>query len=131
MRNRLSLERLLLIAEATLGVPYRELERMICPFRAELALAAGFARVCGAFLFPDPVDQAAVCAWLLIRTRPLPMGNQVVGYECMREMLVLAGCRWYRPEEDADAVIDILERVENHEADLAEFIRWVRLRATA
>jgi hypothetical protein len=131
MGNRLSLERLLLIAEARLGVPYRELELMTCPFRAESALAAPFARVCGAFLFPDPVDQAAVCAWILIRTRPLPMGNQVVGYECMREMLMLGRRRWYRPEEDADAVIDTLLRVENGEDSLAEFIRWVRERITA
>ncbi len=131
MENRLSLERLLLIAEAGLGVPYRELERNICPFRAEHALAAPFARVCGAFLFPNPVDQAAVCAWLLIRSRPLPMGNQVVGYECMREMLMLGRRRWHRPEEGADAVIDTLERVGDRETDLAEFIRWVRERATA
>jgi hypothetical protein len=128
MGNRLSLERLLLIAEARLGAPYRELERTICPFRAESALAAPFARVCGAFLFPDPADQAGVCAWLLIRTQPLPMGNQVVGYECMREMLMLAGRRWYRPEEDADAVVDALTRVEERETGLEEFLRWVRER---
>jgi prophage maintenance system killer protein len=128
MQNRLSLDRLLLIAEATLGVPYEELKEAICVFRAEAALAAPFLRVCGVYLFPDPVEQAAICATRLILTRPLPFGNRAVGYECMREMLVLSGCRWFRQAEEVEEVDETLRRVEAGDMDQAEFIDWVRMR---
>jgi prophage maintenance system killer protein len=131
MQNRLSLERLLLIAEARLGVPYEELEEAVCVFRAESALAAPFLRVCGAYLFPDPVEQASICAMRLILTRPFPFGNRVIGYECMREMLVLAGCRWFRQEEEAEEVDETLRRVEAGKMGQAEFVRWVRKRVRA
>lgn len=131
MSNRLSLERLLLIAEARLGVPYRELEEEVCVFRAVAALASPFARVSGAYLFPDPVEQAAICAYLMIRTRPFPWGNRAVGYECMREMLVLSGRLWSRQEEEPEEVDEFLERVEAEEVGLAEFVRWVRERVRA
>src|SRR4029079_17611554 len=102
MKTRLTLERLLLIAEASLGIPFEELEAAVCIFRAETALAAPFVRVSGTYLFPDPVEQAAICAMRLIRTRPFPIGNRAVAYECMREMLVLGGCRWIRQEEEVE-----------------------------
>jgi prophage maintenance system killer protein len=131
MRNRLSFEKMLLIAEAKLGLAYDDLERVVCPFRAESALAAPFVRVCGAFLFPDPVEQAAICAYRLIRTKPFPRGNRAVGYECMREMLVLSDRRWFRQEEEAEDVDDSLKRVEAREIGQAEFVRWVRERVRA
>jgi hypothetical protein len=134
MENRLTFEHFLWIAEAVLRISYDELERLACPFRAGAALNAPFARVCGAHLFPDAVEQAAICALRLLRTRPLPLGsksNRKVAYECMREMLVLGGCRWLRPEEDADDVAETLEGVEMGTIDLAELIRWVRERVRA
>jgi prophage maintenance system killer protein len=132
--NRLTLKEFLLIAEAVLRISYDELERMVCVFRAESALAAPFVRVCGADLFIDPVEQAAICAQRLLRTRPLPLGsksNRNVAFECMREMLLLSGYRWSRPEEGAEEVAKTLEAVEAGEIDLAEFVRWVRSRVTA
>jgi prophage maintenance system killer protein len=129
MQNRLSLERLLLIAEAILGVPYEELENVVCVFRAESALAAPFLRVCGAYLFPDPVEQAAICAMRLIVMRPFPFGNRAIAYECMREMLVLSGFRWLRQEEEVEEVDDILRRVEAGELDQEQFVGWVRTRS--
>ncbi len=134
--NRLSLEEFLLIAEAVLRLSYYELERTVCAFRAESALAAPFARVCGAYLFPDPVEQAAICAWRLTRNRPLPLSNESnrkVAYECMREMLLLSTCRWSPPDEEAEAedVRETFKAVESRTMDLAEFIRWVRERVTA
>jgi hypothetical protein len=132
--NRLSLKEFLLIAEAVLHISYGELEQMVCPFRAESALAAPFTRVCGTYLFPDPVDQAAICAWWIIRTRPLPLGgksNRRVAFECMRDMLLLSGYTWSRPDESADEVRETLEGVEAGTVSLAELIRWVRERATA
>lgn len=134
MNNRLSFEHFLLIAEAVLGISYDELERVVCVFRAESALAAPFIRVWGIYLFPDPVEQAAICAWRIIRTHPLPLGsesNRRVAFECMREMLLLSGCRWSRPEEGAEEVAETLEGVEAETIDLAGFIRWVRLRVKA
>lgn len=128
--NQLSSDDLLLIAEARLGLSYHVLERLVCPFRAESALAAPFVRVCGSFLFPDPVEQAAICAHRLILTKPFPWGNRAVGYECMREMLVLSGRRWSRDEEEAEDVDDFLRCVEAGEVGLTEFIRWVRSRVS-
>lgn len=134
MNNRLSFQHFLLIAEAVLRISYDELERVVCVFRAESALVAPFVRVWGTYLFPDPVEQAAICAWRIIRTRPLPLGgesNRRVAFECMREMLLLSGCRWSRPEEGAEEVAETLEGVEVGTIDLAEFIRWVRSRVKA
>ncbi|MDX6635152.1 MAG: death on curing protein [Solirubrobacterales bacterium] len=121
----------MLIAEARLGVPYAELEEGVCVYRAEAALAAPFVRVYGTALFPDPIEQAAICARQLIRTKPLPCGNKAIGYEAMREMLILGECRWSRPAEEAEDVETTLERVEKGEMGQAEFVRWVRERATA
>ena len=131
MEARLTFEHFLLIAEAVLRVPYDELEAAVCVFRAQSALAAPFARIEGTNLYPDSIDQAAICALQLIRSRPLPCGNKRVAYECMREMLLLSGCRWSRPEEDAGEVAETLEGVEAGTIDLAEFARWVRSRTTA
>lgn len=132
--NRLSFEEFLLIAEAVLRISYDELERAVCIFRAESALAAPFVRICGVDLFPDPVAQAAICGLRIIRTQPLPMGNKnnrKVAFECMREMLLLSGYRWSRPEEGAEEVAETLKGVEAGTIDLAEFIRWVRSRVMA
>jgi prophage maintenance system killer protein len=131
MRNQLSFKQLLLIAESRLGVSYAELEEAVCPFRAATALAAPFVRVYGVLLFPDPVDQAAICAMRLIRTRPFPYGNKAIGYEAMREMLVLSERRWAPLMEESEDVEDTLVRLEGGEIDLAEWMRWVRERATA
>lgn len=131
MRTRLSLERLLLIAEARLGVPYQELEEAVCVFRAQSALAAPFFRIYGVLFFPDPADQAAICAYRLLRTRPFPLGNRLIAYEAMREMLVLGEREWFRLTEEAEDVGDTLERVEAGDMGLAEFVRWVRERVRA
>ena len=129
MCNRLSFEELLLIAEAVLEMPYEELEQMVCIFRAESSLAAPFARVCGVALHPDPVEQAAICAMRLIRSRPFPVGNRAIGYECMREMLVRSGYRWSRPMEDAEEISETLKRLDTGEVSEEEFVSWVRSRA--
>ncbi|HYH54168.1 MAG TPA: hypothetical protein VD761_08555 [Solirubrobacterales bacterium] len=131
MLERLSFKDLLLIAEATLGVPYDRLEETVCVFRAESALAAPFARLRGADLHPDPVERATLCATRLIRSQPFLFGNREVGYECMREMLVLEGCRWLRQDEEAKHVEATLNRLEVGTVTAAEFLRWARERVTA
>lgn len=129
--NRLSLKEFLLIAEAVLRISYDELEQAVCIFRAESALAAPFVRVSETFFFPDPVDQAAICGYRLIRTQPLPWGNWAVGYEAMREMLVLGERFWTHRDEDPEDVKEFLKRVEAGEVGLGEFLRWVRERVRA
>lgn len=131
MESRLSFEHFLLIAEAVLQVPCDELERAVCGFRAQSALAAPFTRILGVYLFPDPADRAAICALRLIRSRPLPFGNKQVGYECMREMLLLSGLVWSRPEEDAEEVAETLKGVEAGTIGGTEFLAWVRSRVRA
>lgn len=131
MEHRLTFEHFLLIAEAVLRVPYDELEGTVCVFRAQSALAAPFARIRGVFLYPDQVDQAGVCARQLIRSRPLPFGNKRVGYECMREMLLLSGLVWSRPDEDAEDVVVALKGVEAGTVGEADFLAWVRSRVRA
>jgi prophage maintenance system killer protein len=129
--GRLSLKDLLLIAEETLGVPFDKLEQVVCVFRAESSLAAPFARICGVDLHPDPVERAAICAVRLIHSRPFPVGNKEIGYECMREMLVRSGYRWSRLMEDAGEVAETLKRVECGATTDSEFLNWVRSRVTA
>ena len=128
MESRLTFEHFLLIAEAVVRVPYDELESAVCVFRAQSALAAPFARIQGTYLYPDPIDQAAICALRLIRSRPLPFGNKRVGYECMREMLLLRGFVWSRPAEGAEEVAGTLKGVEAGAIGEAEFLAWVRSR---
>lgn len=126
MQNRLDLEDLLLIAEAVLGVPGDELEQAMCVYSAASALAAPFARIGDVYLRPDPVEQAAVCAVWIIRSRPFPIGNKQVGYECMLEMLVRGGYRW--PREDEEEIVTMVKGVEAGAVSEAEFVRWVRQR---
>jgi len=132
MQDRLSFEELLLIAEATLGVPYDDLERTVCVFRAESALAAPFARLRGTDLHPDPVERATICATRVIRGRPFLFGNQEVGYECMREMVARTpDCRWMRQDEEARDVEATLKRLEVGTMGESEFLRWARRRVKA
>lgn len=132
MLDRLTFEELLLIAEATLGVPCDDLERTVCVFRAQSALAAPFARLRGTDLHPDPVERATICATRLIRSRPFLFGNQEIGYECMREMVARTPrCRWMRQEEEAKDVKRTLNRLEVGTMSEAEFLRWARRRVRA
>jgi hypothetical protein len=132
MPDRLSFKELLLIAEATLEVPYDELERTVCVFRAESALAAPFARLRGVDLYPDRVERATICATRLIRSRPFLFGNREIGYECMREMLARPPrCRWLRQDEEAKDVETTLNRLEVGTMSEAEFLRWVHARVKA
>lgn len=126
MRQRISFEHLLLIAEAVLEIPYRELERTVCIYRAEASLAAPFARVNGIFLHRDPVERAAVGAIRLTRSRPFPEGdNAEVAYICMREMLIRGHYRWTRPDQSGDPPKAFRQLEARKMSDL-EFIAWVR-----
>jgi len=131
MPNHLSLKDFLLIAEAVLEIPYAQLEHAVCVFRVQCSLAAPFMRIHGALYYDDPVEQAAICAMRLIRSQPLPKGNNAVAYECMREMLVRSGRHWSRPEENAKEITATLKGVQTEAIGEAEFVAWVRDRVRA
>jgi len=126
MQGRLSFKDLVLIAGAMLDAPAEEVERMMCRSCAEAALAAPFAGSGEIDLYPDPIEQAAICCSEIIRNRPLPAGNSRLGYECLREMLVRGGYPW--PSEDADEIVEAIEGLEAGAISETDFVRWVRAR---
>jgi hypothetical protein len=126
MPHRISFERLLLIAEAVLGIPYKELEDSVCILRAEASLAAPFARIGGVFLHRDPVERAGICAIRLVRSQLFPEYNGKVAFVCMREMLLRSGYLWLRPDEESDDPPEAFRQLEDREMSDAAFLRWVR-----
>jgi|SRR3954452_181758 len=126
MRQRISFERLLWIAEAVLRIPYKELEDSICPFRAEASLAAPFARVGGVFLHRDPVERAGIGAIRLVRSKLFREYNSKVAYVCMREMLMRGGYVWMRPDDETDDPPEAFQKLEERKMSDAEFLAWVR-----
>jgi prophage maintenance system killer protein len=128
MQNKLKFEDLMSIAETLLGVAAVELERTVCVFRAEASLAAPFARVCGADLFSDPVEQAFICARELVRNRPFLEGNREIAYMAMREMLLLSRYGWLPRSDDRKEIPKKMKQLERREISDAAFLRWVRSR---
>lgn len=126
--DRLDFDDLMAIAETALEVPAEILERTVCIFRAQLALAAPFVRFFGVDVHPDPVERAAICALKLIRWRPFLAGNTEVAAWCMREMLLRSHYIWLRPEEDAEELMKMLKRLEGRTISDAAFLRWLRRR---
>lgn len=126
MLSRLSFKEMLLIAEVFLGDSFDDLERGVCRPLAEAALAAPFAMVGDLHLYPDPVERAAVCCLEIIRHRPFPEGNKLVGFECMREMLCIGAYPWVN--EDLDEIVEVLNLVEGRAISDGQFVRWVKAR---
>ncbi|MDQ3724827.1 MAG: hypothetical protein M3335_02870 [Actinomycetota bacterium] len=115
---------LLVIAERLFGLPAEQWARKISLADAEATLAAPFAGPGELDLYPDPVDQAAICGSRFISSRLFPVGNELVGYECMREMLERAECPWPGPRGDAEEV----KRLAAGTTSEAGFVRWVHSR---
>jgi hypothetical protein len=125
MPQRISFERLLLIAEAVLEIPYKELEDSVCILRAEASLAAPFARINGVFLHRDPVERAGICAIRLVRSQLFPEYNGKVAYVCMREMLLRGGYLWVQPDEGSDDPPEAFEQLEDRSMSDLAFLAWV------
>jgi hypothetical protein len=126
--DRLSFDDLIEIAATALDVPPELLEETVCVFRAQAALAAPFIRVFGNDVYDDPVERAVICALLLIRWQPFLAGNTEVAAWCLREMLVRSHYIWLRPDEDAEEILRMLERVEAKTISDAVVLRAVRRR---
>ncbi|HKH64064.1 MAG TPA: hypothetical protein VKA35_01225 [Solirubrobacterales bacterium] len=126
--DRLSFDDLIEIAAIALEVPPELLEKTVCVFRAQAVLAAPFIRLFGADVYDDPVERAVICALLMIRWQPFLAGNTDVAAWCLREMLVRSHYIWLRPDEAADEILKMLERVEAGTISDAVVLRSVRRR---
>jgi hypothetical protein len=126
--DQLSFDDLMEIAANALQVRIELLQATVCVFRAQAALGAPFVRVYGKDVFKDPVKRAVICALLMIRWHPFLAGNTEVAAWCLREMLVRSHFIWLRPEEDAEAIMELLERVEAETISDAVVLRAVRRR---
>jgi len=126
--DQLSFDDLMEIAANALQVPIEFLRATVCVFRAQAALGAPFARIEGKDLFKDPVKRAVICGLLVIRWHPFLTGNTEVAAWCLREMLVRSHFIWLHPEEDAKAIMELLERVEAGTISQAAVLRSVRRR---
>jgi hypothetical protein len=126
--DRLTFDDLMEVGEIALDVPAEILRQTVCIFRAQAALAAPFVRVFGRDVFDDPVERAVICALLIIRWHPFLAGNVEVAAWCLREMLVRSHYIWLRPDEDAEDIMGLLERVEAETISDAAVLRGVRRR---
>lgn len=126
--DQLSFDELMEIAPLVLEVPAEFLERTVCVFRAQAALAAPFVRTFGLDVYEDPVERAVICAVLMIRWHPFLAGNTEVAAWCLREMLVRSHYIWLHPDEDAEAIMGMLEKVEAETIAYATVLRAVRRR---
>ncbi len=121
--QRLSIEDLLLIAEAVLGAPGEGLARATRLGAAASALAAPFATQDGCDRYPALGDKAAVLVSRLVRNHPLPDGNKRVALIAMLELVERNQGVWKPPDQDTLAAA--IERLATRELSEAAFAAWI------
>ncbi|HEX5145445.1 MAG TPA: hypothetical protein VFV85_00375 [Conexibacter sp.] len=121
--ERLSIEDLLLIAEAVLGTPAEGLARRVRLGAAAAALAA-------ADRGPDLADRAAVLCTRLVRDRPLPQGNERVALLATLELVARNHGTWRSSHDDIELLAVAIERLTARELSEAAFALWIRERVT-
>jgi len=119
----LTVEDLVLIAEAVLGVPGERLARATRLDIARAALAAADRR-------DGLVEQAATLCHRLVRDRPLPCGNAPVALLAMLELVSRNHGVWTPPDGGERETAVTLERLAAGRLTEAEFAAWVRDRVT-
>lgn len=119
--ERLSIEDLLLIAEAVLGVPAERLARAVRLGAAGSALAAPDR-------YPALADKAAVLCSRLVRNHPLPDGNKRVALLAMLELIARNDGRWTEPPGGQEEIAATIERLAARAITEAAFAAWVRAR---
>ncbi len=126
--ERLSIEDLLLIAEAVLDVSAERLARAARLGAAASALAAPFAAVGdhGPERYPALADKAAILCSRLVRNHPLPDGNKRVALLAMLELVARNHGVWQPPPGGQDEIAATIERLAARELSEARFVRWVR-----
>lgn len=124
----LSIEDLLLIAEAVLEIPAERLARATRLGAAASALAAPFAAVGdhGPERYPALADKAAVLCSRLVRNHPLPDGNKRVALLAMLELVARNQGIWIPPYGGQDEIATTVSRLATRELSEAAFGAWVR-----
>ncbi|HEX4806870.1 MAG TPA: hypothetical protein VFU94_13300 [Conexibacter sp.] len=117
--ERLTIEDLLLIAEAVLDVPGERLARVTRLAVAEAVLAAAARR-------PTLAEHAAALCHRLVRERPLPCGNKPVALLAMLELVSRNHATWLPSSGGAMEVAMTIERLASGELSDAAFTAWVR-----
>jgi death-on-curing protein len=126
--EKLSIEDLLLIAEAVLGISAERLARVAQLGAAASALAAPF--------IPDGAGdrhrglgtKAAILCSRLVRNHPLPDGNKRVALLAMLELVARNDGIWTPPLGGQDEIATTIERLAARELSEAAFAAWVRAR---
>ncbi len=127
--DRLSVEDLLIIAEAVLGVPAEGLARATRLGAAASALAAPFAAGEGSGdPYPQLAEKAAVLCSRLVRNHPLPDGNKRVALLAMLELVARNHGAWTPPPGGQDEIAATIEELAARELSEAAFAAWVRAR---
>ena len=117
--ERLTVEDLLLIGEAVLGIPGEQLARATRLDVVRTALAAADRR--------DTLpDRAATLCHRLIRDRPLPCGNAPVALLAMLELISRNHGVWISPTGGEREVAVTLERLAAGRLSERDFATWVR-----
>lgn len=119
--ERLTVEDLLLIAEAVLGVRGERLARATRLDVARAALAAADRR-------DGLAEQAATLCQRLVRDRPLPCGNAPVALLAMLELVSRNHGVWISSEGGEHETAVTLERLAAGRLSEADFTAWVRAR---
>ncbi|MBS1868448.1 MAG: hypothetical protein JSS99_02190 [Actinobacteria bacterium] len=126
--ERLTVEDLLLVAEAVLGVPAEQLAREARLATAAAALTAPFATARGRPRHPLLADKAAVLCARLALDRPLPRGNEAVALLATLELVERNHGVWTPPPGGQDEIAAIVERLAAGELSQDELRAWMRTR---
>jgi death on curing protein len=124
--EKLSIEDLLIIAEAVLDVSAERLARVVWLGAAASALAAPFAADGDCDRHPGLGDKAAILCSRLVRNHPLPDGNKRVALVAMLELVARNGGIWIPPHGGQDEIATTIERLAARELSEAAFAAWVR-----
>lgn len=126
--EKLSIEDLLLIAEAVLGVSAERLARAARLGAAASALEAPFAADGVCDRHPGLADKAAVLCSRLVRNHPLPDGNKRVAMLAMLELVARNDGIWIPSSRGQEEFATTIERLAARELSEAAFAAWVRAR---
>ena len=124
--QKLTIEDLLLIAEAVLGVSAERLARAAQLGAAASALAAPFAADGHSDRHPGLADKAAILCSRLVRNHPLPDGNKRVALLAMLELIERNHGIWTPPQGGQEQIATTIERLATRELSEASFMDWVR-----
>jgi death on curing protein len=116
--ERLSIEDLLLIAEAVLEVPAEQLLRAMRVGAAASALAAPDR-------YPTLAEKAGILCSRLVRNHPLPDGNKRVALVAMLELVARNHGIWTPPWRGQDEIAMAVEQLAARRLSEAAFVAWV------